>query len=321
MARPTDDSEVFLNQLIAQMQQHLTTVGGVYITTGTMPPSPLPIPGFKSWTGYTIPPTENELEPSISEQDESIIPETFDEATTFSVEEEIVADFASNSGYSGMESTAIGLSVGPQIKSGKVSISNLLEVIPPKKRSSSDTQEPDPISTEKVADCGDVKLPTPNAKLIEAMKLFGIDTPIRRAHFLAQCAHESGGFKWVREFASGQAYEGRKDLGNTQPGDGVRYKGRGYIQLTGRANYTKFNGSVSKNVVSDPMLVETDYVAQSPAWFWKINKFNNFANDDSVETLKKVTKRVNGGYNGYEERKKYFCGYWKKLQEDPSLYT
>ena len=64
MARPTDDSEVFLNQLIAQMQQHLTTVGGVYITTGTIPPSPLPIPGFKSWTGYTIPPNESSDETS-----------------------------------------------------------------------------------------------------------------------------------------------------------------------------------------------------------------------------------------------------------------
>jgi predicted chitinase len=321
MAKPTDNSEVFIDALIRQIQQHLTTVGGIYITTGFIAPSPLPIPGFKTWTGYTIPPSQGQLTPPEVSEEEPQTPQEFEESTTLSPEESTAADFATNAGYSGMESTAIGLSVGPQIKSGKISISNLSEVIPPKKRSSSETQEPEPTSTEKIAGCGEVKLPIPNAKLVEAMKIFGIDTPIRRAHFLAQCAHESGGFKWVREFASGKAYEGRQDLGNTQTGDGVRYKGRGYIQLTGRANYTKFNGSVSKDVVSEPLLVETDYVAQSAGWFWKTRKFNDFANDDSIETLKKVTKRVNGGYNGYEDRKKYFCGYWKKLQEDPNLYT
>lgn len=319
MAKPTDNSEVFLDALIRQIQQHLTTVGGIYVTTGFIAPSPLPIPGFKTWTGYTIPPPQTN--PQTPTPSEEVSQESFEESTTLSPEESTTADFATNIGYSGMESTAIGLTVGGQIKSGKISISDLGNVIPKKERSSSSMSEPEPTSSESVSGCGDVKLPTPNKLLVEAMKKFGIDTPIRRAHFLAQCAHESGGFRWVREFASGKAYEGRSDLGNTQTGDGVKYKGRGYIQLTGRANYTKFKGSVSKDVVSDPILVEQDYVAQSAAWFWKTRNFNDFANDDSVETLKKVTKRVNGGYNGYEDRKKYFCGYWTKLKEDPNLYT
>ena len=216
---------------------------------------------------------------------------------------------------------AIGQTVGKQIREGSVSISNLSSAIPKKNRPASETNQPEPTSTEKIEECGSIKLPEPNKLLIEAMKKFGILTPIQRAHFLAQCAHESGGFKWVREFASGTAYEGRSDLGNTQKGDGVKYKGRGYIQLTGRANYTKFRGSVTDDVVSNPILVEQSYVAQSAAWFWKTRNFNSIAVDDSVDSLQKVTKRVNGGYNGYEERKKYFCGYWKKLKENPNLYT
>jgi predicted chitinase len=320
MAKPTDDSEVFLNQLIAQMQLHLQTVGGIFITVGTLTPVPLPLPGFKTWTGYTIP-SAGSGPPNPNESSEEITPDTFEESTTFTPEEESVAIFASGAGYSGMESTGIGLTYGREIKNGNISSSNLSEVIPKKKRRQKDDTSPPRVATEKIAGCQDVSLPTPPPILVEAMKKFGIDTPIRRAHFLAQCAHESGGFKWVREFASGQAYEGRQDLGNTQPGDGKRYKGRGYIQLTGRANYTKFNGSVSQNVVSNPVLVESDYPAEASVWFWKINNFNDFANDDTEATLELVTKRVNGGKNGIESRRKYFCGFWAKLQEDPNLYT
>lgn len=320
MAKPTDNSEVFLDQLISSIQTHLSTIEGIYLTLSLYPPAMTPGPGIVNWKGYTIPPAT----PSAPSAPEVMTPEqeqSFEKSTTLSPEEEAAADFASDAGYSGTEAIAIGITVGAQIKAGKLSLSNLGSAIPKKQRSSSDSKEPISVPGEKVEGCGDVKIPTPNKLLIDAMKKFGITTPIQRAHFLAQCAHESGGLKWVKEFATGAAYEGRRDLGNTQKGDGVRYKGRGYIQLTGRANYTKFNGSVDTDVVSNPILVEQKFVAQSAAWFWKIRKFNSFANDDSVETLKKVTKRVNGGYNGYEERKKYFCGYWKKLKENPNLYT
>ena len=320
MAKPTDNSEVFLDQLISSIQSHLPTIEGIYLTLSLYPPAMTPAPGVVKWTGYTIPPAT----PGAPQPPEVLTPEqeqSLDESTTLSPEEEAAANFAEDAGYSGSEALAIGLTVGAQIKSGKLSLSDLGSAIPRKQRSSSDSNEPASVPGEKVEGCGNIKIPTPNKLLVEAMKKFGITTPIQRAHFLAQCAHESGGFKWVKEFADGSAYEGRKDLGNTVRGDGVRYKGRGYIQLTGRANYTKFKGSVSDDIIANPILVEQKYVAQSAAWFWKTRKFNSFANDDSVDTLKKVTKRVNGGYNGYEERKKYFCGYWTKLKENPNLYT
>ena len=86
---------------------------------------------------------------------------------------------------------------------------------------------------------------------------FGIDNIKRQVHYLAQVFHESGSLRYMEEIASGKAYEGRRDLGNTQPGDGMLFKGRGYIQLTGRANYSKFNQCdvLDKDVVANPELV------------------------------------------------------------------
>jgi len=319
MAKPTDNSEIFLDQLIGSIQTHLPTIKGIYFTISLYPG--LIGPGIVFWNGYSIPPAKPGSPSIESPTTQEVSQESFEESTTLSPEETAAADFATEAGYSVSEALAKALTAAKKIREGKLSVSNLSSEIPQKKRSSSETNQPEPVSTEPISGCGEVKLPTPNALLVEAMKKFGILTPIQRAHFLAQCAHESGGFRWVREFASGTAYEGRSDLGNTQKGDGVKFKGRGYIQLTGRANYTKFRGSVKDDVITDPILVETTYVAQSAAWFWKTRDFNSIAVNDSVETLQKVTKRVNGGYNGYEDRKKYFCGYWKKLQENPNLYT
>jgi len=319
MAKPTDNSEIFLDQLIGSIQTHLPTIKGIYFTISLYPG--LIGPGIVFWNGYSIPPAKPGSPSIESPTTQEVSQESFEESTTLSPEETAAADFATEAGYSVSEALAKALTAAKKIREGKLSVSNLSSEIPQKKRSSSETNQPEPVSTEPISGCGEVKLPTPNALLVEAMKKFGILTPIQRAHFLAQCAHESGGFRWVREFASGTAYEGRSDLGNTQKGDGVKFKGRGYIQLTGRANYTKFRGSVKDDVITDPILVETTYVAQSAAWFWKTRDFNSIAVNDSVETLQKGTKRVNGGYNGYEDRKKYFCGYWKKLQENPNLYT
>jgi putative chitinase len=134
-----------------------------------------------------------------------------------------------------------------------------------------------------------------------AMEKFGIDTPMRHAHFLAQIGHESGRLRYVRELASGKAYEGRKDLGNTQPGDGVKYKGRGLIQITGRANYQSLSDSLGVDFVKVPEFLEKpEHAAMSAAWFWHTRKLNDLADQD---LLTRVTKKVNGGLNGLEDRR------------------
>jgi putative chitinase len=144
---------------------------------------------------------------------------------------------------------------------------------------------------------------------------FNITTNLRLAHFLSQCAHESGNFKWVVELASGQAYEGRKDLGNTQPGDGVRFKGRGYIQLTGRANYDKFSKFVNEDCVSNPDLVSTKYPMLSAAYFFDKNKLWKICDLGSTdEVVEKVSRRVNGGTNGLADRQQKFDKIWNVLK-------
>ena len=129
---------------------------------------------------------------------------------------------------------------------------------------------------------------------------FGIDTALRQQHFLAQCAHESDHFQTTREYASGRAYEGRKDLGNTQKGDGERYRGRGLIQLTGRFNYEAASKALGEPYVEKPELVEVfPAAAIVSGWFWAKNDINKHADRDDVRA---VTKVVNGGYNGLQSR-------------------
>lgn len=140
--------------------------------------------------------------------------------------------------------------------------------------------------------------------LNETMVRFEINTPQRIACFLAQLAHESGSLKYTREIASGAAYEGRKDLGNTQSGDGIKFKGRGLIQLTGRANYQALTDAFGVDFVANPELLEgAVYASMSAGWFWKKKGLNELA--DKMD-FTKITKRVNGGLNGLVDRMKYF---------------
>ena len=132
------------------------------------------------------------------------------------------------------------------------------------------------------------------------MAEFEINTPARQAAFLAQIGHESGQLRYVRELASGAAYEGRKDLGNTQPGDGVRFKGRGLIQITGRANYLKCGEALGLDLIADPELLEQPINAcRSAGWFWESRGLNALA--DAGDFLR-ITKRINGGTNGLADR-------------------
>lgn len=132
---------------------------------------------------------------------------------------------------------------------------------------------------------------------------FDISTPLRQAHFLGQTAHESDGFRVTAEYASGAAYEGRKDLGNTQRYDGKRFKGRGLIQNTGRANYAAASKALGFDYVANPQMLETwPHAALVSGWYWAARKLNVYADRDDILTL---TRRINGGTNGLEARIAY----------------
>lgn len=132
------------------------------------------------------------------------------------------------------------------------------------------------------------------------MEEFEINTPLRQAHFLAQVAHESGEFNYVEEIASGADYEGRSDLGNTQPGDGVRFKGRGLIQITGRFNYQDISKAINIDLISNPTrLAGDDLAARSAGWFWNRENLNPIADKDDV---RQITRIINGGFNGLDDR-------------------
>ncbi len=140
--------------------------------------------------------------------------------------------------------------------------------------------------------------------LAEHMADRTIDTPLRQSHFLAQIGHESGELRYTEELASGEAYEGRADLGNTQPGDGPRFKGRGLIQLTGRSNYADYGNDIGEDLLSDAgakRVSDEDGLAVGVAcWFWATRGLNRLADADDLEA---VTRRINGGLNCLEHRR------------------
>lgn len=142
--------------------------------------------------------------------------------------------------------------------------------------------------------------------LTKAMNGGQINTRLRIAAFLAQIGHESGSLVYVKELGGVSyfaKYDGRKDLGNTQPGDGAKFAGRGLIQVTGRANYL----AASKALFGDERLLKTpelleqpEWASESAVWFWSSRNLNTLADADRFTDL---TKRINGGTNGLEDRK------------------
>ncbi|SFF11598.1 glycoside hydrolase family 19 protein [Nitrosomonas sp. Nm166] len=173
---------------------------------------------------------------------------------------------------------------------------------------------------------------------------FNIDTPLRLAHFLAQCAHESAEFKAPEEnlnysaerlkkkfskYFSGdladryarqpekiasRIYGNRMGNGDEASKEGYQYRGRGYIQLTGKDNYRAFAQSIGDDVVKHPSLVATKYPLLSAAWFWDMRSLNQLADQGSSdEVVAKITKKVNGGFNGLDDRIKHFKNYYALL--------
>jgi putative chitinase len=146
-----------------------------------------------------------------------------------------------------------------------------------------------------------------------AMVRYQIVGTKRVAAFIAQIGHESGQLVYVREIwgptHAQSRYEGRADLGNTQPGDGFKYRGRGLIQITGRANYATCGEALDVDLVNQPELLEQpQYACMSAAWFWSTKELNTLADAGDFE---RITRRINGGLNGQDDR----LALWKKAGE------
>lgn len=138
----------------------------------------------------------------------------------------------------------------------------------------------------------------------QTLDKYRINTPLRIAAFIAQIAHESGSLRYEKELASGDAYEGRKDLGNIHSGDGRKYKGRGLIEITGETNYELVSKALGQDFVNHPELLEQPiYAALSAGWFWDTHNLNHLA-DNSCFTI--ITKTINGGLNGLQEREQFY---------------
>ena len=138
------------------------------------------------------------------------------------------------------------------------------------------------------------------AVLAATLDSYDINTRLRIAHFLGQTCEESAGFRTTEEFASGKEYNGRKDLGNTQPGDGPRFKGRGLLQLTGRANYADYGKALGVDLVNNPTLAAQPALSLKIACeYWKRRNINADCDRDDAQA---VTRKVNGGLNGLSER-------------------
>lgn len=135
---------------------------------------------------------------------------------------------------------------------------------------------------------------------------FGITTPPRLAHFIAQAAHETMAFRFFTEIGGPTycaRYEGRADLGNTQPGDGYRFKGRGIFQLTGRANYARFGARLGLDLVAQPdKAADPEVSLHIACLYWQDRRINPLADADDVAA---VTRKINGGRNGLAERAAY----------------
>ena len=140
-----------------------------------------------------------------------------------------------------------------------------------------------------------------------AMEGAEINTPLRACHFIAQIAHETDGFKHFKEIGNNdyfRRYDNKVNLGNSLPGDGARYKGRGFIQITGKVNYAKASKELGLDLVNNPELAETlEIGARIAAWYWSSRNLNVYADKDDITS---VTKRINNNILGLEEIVVYY---------------
>jgi putative chitinase len=210
-----------------------------------------------------------------------------------------------------------------------------------------------PVVAAPIANSGNLKLSNLKGHIPDAViamipdtaAKFAINTPLRLAHFLAQCGHESGGFRATQENLNYSAkglmgifkkyfpnaslaaqyerkpakiaarvYGGRMGNGNEASGEGYKFRGRGYIQLTGKENYTAFGKSIGEDILSNPDVVSSKYALLSAAWFFSKNGLHKMADSGASDAVvTQITKRVNGGTIGLPDRIKHFKEYYKLL--------
>lgn len=176
---------------------------------------------------------------------------------------------------------------------------------------------------QEIAPCvRDVAIQTFLPHLNNFMPRYEINTPLRQAAFISQILHESMCLKHTRELANGDAYEGRRDLGNTVKGDGRKYRGRGLLQITGRANYREVSKAIGLNFEKNPELLATPtYAVESACWFWNSRKLSAIAdkpdtwrvrvrkgkpNEAIYDKFQYITYRINGALTHYIERKSFY---------------
>lgn len=152
-----------------------------------------------------------------------------------------------------------------------------------------------------------------------ALREFRINNRLREAAFLAQLAHESAELRHWEELVTGAAYEGRRDLGNTRAGDGVRFKGRGPLMITGRANYDKYGRMLGLNLVKSPeLLLKPEHGFRAAGLYWHLHHLNDLADAGRFVT---ITERINGGTNGLADRQRYYRRALAVLDEDEGAIT
>lgn len=325
---PTKNAAIIVDDFISYATLHLSTVSGIINTVSAYPPFGTPGPGIIMWSSYMVTPSRPGGAASTASETPEEITDVAEVDTTeieMTDAQLVASEEASLEGADINEASAAAYSLPEDAPVPTDAEQAIIE-----ERITADAEkEPDPPLSEEEKPKDNIP-PVPNYKtklkvpseLVAAMRKYGLaKTPLERAHFLAQTNHESGNFVYKEEIASGTAYEGRKDLGNIQPGDGKRYKGRGYIQLTGRANYKKFGPVAGDDFEGNPTLVGSKYYADTACLFWKANKLGEKCKDSTTVTIKVITKRINGGYNGLDDRIKKFTMYWTELQKDPTLWA
>lgn len=314
---PTNNTGLIIDDFINYATSHLSTVSGIINTVSLYPPAGTPGPGIMPWTGYSVTPAS----PSVPQPQIADLEMTPAQA--------FAADNATLTGANINDSTAEGFAVPPEVDPPSIEQAQFAE----NQFALEVDSEPDPTLSEEDKPKNNIER-VPNYKtnvkvpneIVLAMRKYNIGRDaLERAHILSQCDHESGGWRLKYELwgptATQSGYEGRDDLGNNAAGDGYKYRGRGYIQLTGKANYKKYSKSVGADIVSSPDLVANTYFADTPCLFWISRNLSKYATGSDISNIKSITKKINGGFNGLDDRIKKFTKYWTELQKDETLWS